>query len=59
MWGLGLPPETSETEVAERLLTNGVIARSLPGTITFCPPLVITDEELETVVSAVGASLRA
>lgn len=53
MWALGTTPDRPETEIVPALLERGVIARSLPGTVTFCPPLVITDEELEKVVGAV------
>jgi adenosylmethionine-8-amino-7-oxononanoate aminotransferase len=53
MWALGLAAGTSEADVVAGLLDNGVIARSLPGTVTFCPPLVITDDELERVVDVV------
>ena len=53
MWALGTTPERPETMIVPALLERGVIARSLPGAVTFCPPLVITDEELDRVVAAV------
>lgn len=58
MWAIGTTPERPESAIVPALLDRGVIARSLPETVTFCPPLVITDEELERVVDAVGEAAR-
>jgi len=57
MWAVAMPEGVSEADVFGRLLDRGVIARSLPGTLTFCPPLVITEEQIDTVLSALVASL--
>ena len=53
MWAIGTTSDRPETDIVPRLLEHGVIARSLPGTVTFCPPLVITDEELDRVIGSV------
>jgi putrescine aminotransferase len=57
MWAVGMPPGVAETDVFQRMLGHGVIARPVPGAITFCPPLVITDEQLHTVVDVLERSL--
>jgi adenosylmethionine-8-amino-7-oxononanoate aminotransferase len=59
MWAIALPAGMSEADVFAGLLERGVIARSLPGTITFCPPLVITETQIDTVLDALSDVLRA
>ena len=53
MWAIGVPTGTHEADLAAALLERGVISRAVPNSLTFCPPLVITDDQLDTVVSAV------
>jgi putrescine aminotransferase len=59
MWaakfGVGAP---NAVEVRDRMLDRGVIARHL-GTdlMCFCPPLVITDDEIDTAVAAFRDSI--
>jgi adenosylmethionine-8-amino-7-oxononanoate aminotransferase len=57
MWAIELGPDRTEAEVVGAILDRGVITRALPGTVTFCPPLVITDDELDAVVGVVGEVL--
>ncbi len=57
MWAIELASMRTEAEVVAAILDRGVITRALPGTVTFCPPLVISDEELDTVVDVVGEVL--
>ncbi|MEZ5175097.1 MAG: aminotransferase class III-fold pyridoxal phosphate-dependent enzyme [Acidimicrobiia bacterium] len=57
MWAAGLPTGVDETEVFRRMLDAGVIARSLPSTITFCPPLVITEGQIDQVVDALTSAI--
>ncbi|GMR03146.1 MAG: aspartate aminotransferase family protein [Acidimicrobiia bacterium] len=57
MWAISMTPECNEADVAARMLEAGVIVRPLPQTITFCPPLVISDEQLEQVVSVAREAL--
>lgn len=54
MWAIALPQGVAESDVFAGLLRRGVIARSLPGIITFCPPLVITDDQIDTVLDALA-----
>jgi adenosylmethionine-8-amino-7-oxononanoate aminotransferase len=50
----------SAVEVRDELLARGVIARPLgDGAIAFCPPLCIDDADVEHVLDATAASIRA
>jgi putrescine aminotransferase len=53
MWAIGVPSGSNEVDLAAALLERGVISRAVPNSLTFCPPLVITDEQLDVVVAAV------
>ncbi|MGI9584828.1 MAG: aspartate aminotransferase family protein [Acidimicrobiia bacterium] len=57
MWAVGMRPGVSEADVFREMLSRGVITRAVPGAITLCPPLVITDEQLNTVVDVLEQSL--
>jgi adenosylmethionine-8-amino-7-oxononanoate aminotransferase len=41
------------------MIKRGVIARAIPGVIAFCPPLVITDDELNTVLDVFASVVQA
>ncbi|MEM8619095.1 MAG: aminotransferase class III-fold pyridoxal phosphate-dependent enzyme [Actinomycetota bacterium] len=46
--------------VRDALLDRGVIARAIgDNTVTFCPPLVIADEQIDRVIDAMAAALAA
>lgn len=57
MWAIGVPSGSHEADLAAALLDRGVISRPVPDSLTFCPPLVISDDQLDTVVSAVDEVL--
>jgi putrescine aminotransferase len=58
VWALGFAPGTDAVAVRERLLDHGVIARPIgPGTMAFCPPFVIEDDDVDRIVDGVRASL--
>lgn len=50
IWAGKLPEGIDATAVRDKMISRGVIARAIPGVIAFCPPLVITDEEVATVL---------
>lgn len=59
IWALGLGPGTDAVELRDAMLERGVIARPIgASTMAFCPPLVITDAELDHCIDATGAALR-
>ncbi len=58
IWALGLGRGVDATAVRDALMDKGVIARPLgPSTLAFCPPLVITDEQMHTCVEAAGEAV--
>jgi putrescine---pyruvate transaminase len=56
--GLKLLPSQDAFAVRDALMRDGVITRAVNAeTLTWCPPLVITDEQIDRVVDAVAAAL--
>jgi adenosylmethionine-8-amino-7-oxononanoate aminotransferase len=59
VWGAALPDDRDPIAVRDAMLDRGVITRAIgTDTLTFCPPLVATDEQLDHVIDALAASLR-
>jgi putrescine---pyruvate transaminase len=57
VWAVGLD-DVDAVAVRDAMLPLGVIARPIGnGTISFCPPLVIEDEDLDRVVEALESAL--
>lgn len=51
IWALGLGPSLPAPVLRDALLEFGVIARPIgAGTLAYCPPLVITDEQMERCI---------
>ena len=59
IWAGKLPDGMDATEVRDTMIKRGVIARAIPGVIAFCPPLVITDDELNTVLDVFASVVQA
>ena len=58
MWGVGVPTHLQPAAVRDRMIELGVIVRPIaPDTLVMCPPLVVTDAELDQVVSALRTAL--
>jgi adenosylmethionine-8-amino-7-oxononanoate aminotransferase len=58
MWGVAVPPDLQPAAVRDRMVALGVIVRPIaPDTLVMCPPLVVTDAELDQVVSALRTAL--
>lgn len=58
IWALGFGPGIDAVAVRDALVNRGVIARPLGGsTLAFCPPLVITEEQMDTCVARAGAAV--
>ena len=55
VWALTLRDDQNAPDQRNKLLEQGVIARPLGDALVFCPPLVITDDQLDRVVDAVAA----
>ncbi len=57
MWAAGLHPHQDATALRDEMLRLGVITRAInTDTLTFCPPLVITDEQLDRIVDALATA---
>ena len=54
----GNTPGTLGNLMNKTLLENGVITRNMMDTCAFCPPLIITRSEIDTLVSAIDKSLN-
>lgn len=58
VWAVTLPDGVAAPDVREAMLADGVIARPIgASTIAWCPPLVITDEQIDRCVDALGAAV--
>jgi adenosylmethionine-8-amino-7-oxononanoate aminotransferase len=40
------------------MIKSGIIARSIPGVIAFCPPLVITDQQIDRVLDVFASTVQ-
>ncbi len=53
VWGVSVPDGTNVGETRDELLGKGVILRPIPPNhLTFCPPLVISDDQIDTILSS-------
>jgi adenosylmethionine-8-amino-7-oxononanoate aminotransferase len=52
VWAAALRPDQDAMAIRDRMLELGAITRAINDANTFCPPLVITDEELDTLLDA-------
>ncbi len=58
VWALALNEGADANAVRNALLARGVICRAIPpSTLTFCPPLVTTDDQIDRIVDALNAVL--
>ncbi|MGI9053236.1 MAG: aspartate aminotransferase family protein [Ilumatobacteraceae bacterium] len=55
VWAVALHEGRAATEVRDRMLERGVITRAIGAdTLTFCPPLVTTDEQVDRIIDVVA-----
>ncbi len=60
VWALGLSEDVPAPALRDTMLEYGVIARPIGATaIAYCPPLVVTDEQLEQCVEGTREALSA
>jgi adenosylmethionine-8-amino-7-oxononanoate aminotransferase len=58
MWAAGLGDRPA-MPVRDRMLDDHhVVVRALPDSLIFCPPLVITDEQIDRLIDATASALR-
>jgi putrescine---pyruvate transaminase len=58
IWAGKLPEGLDATVIRDRMIRSGVIARAIPGVIAFCPPLVITDQQINQVLDVFAATVQ-
>jgi adenosylmethionine-8-amino-7-oxononanoate aminotransferase len=60
IWGVSMPDGVDAADVRTRMVAEGVIPRPIMGhTIAFCPPLIISDDDLATCVDVLAAAVAA
>jgi adenosylmethionine-8-amino-7-oxononanoate aminotransferase len=60
IWALGLTPGLEAPVLRDTLLEYGVIARPIGTTaLAFCPPLVITEEQMDRCVDGTRQAIAA
>jgi putrescine---pyruvate transaminase len=58
IFGVGLHPDRDAMAVRDRMLELGVVTRAIgTDTVTFCPPFVTTDEQVDRIVDALATAL--
>jgi adenosylmethionine-8-amino-7-oxononanoate aminotransferase len=58
VWGVSIPDSLDVLATRDALMTQGVSVRPIPPNhLTMCPPLVITDEQIDTVLAALRSVL--
>ncbi len=57
MWAVETAEPDGEIEVSMRMRAQGVLARAAYGSLIFCPPRVITDDEIDSVLSVLERTL--
>lgn len=59
MWAAGLRSDQNSVALRDAMLARGVITRAINAdTLTFCPPLVITDPQIDRIVDTLAAVAR-
>jgi diaminobutyrate-2-oxoglutarate transaminase len=53
-----VPDGTDAAAVRNEMLESGVIVRPIGNHLAMCPPLVITDEQVDRIIEAMGSALR-
>ncbi len=57
VWAVGLHEHHEAPAVRNTMLGRGVIVRPLGNSLAMCPPLVITDEEIDRIVDVMAETL--
>ena len=59
VWAITLPEGVNVVAARDALLKEGVIIRPIPPHMSMCPPLVITDEQIDKLLSSIRVVLTA
>jgi len=59
IWAAGLKPDQNCVTIRDNMIKRGVIARSINAdTNAFCPPFVITDQQIDTLLDVFAAAAQ-
>ena len=59
VWAVSVPEGVDAAATRDALLERGVIVRPIPPNhLAMCPPLVITDDQVDYMIEAIGGVLR-
>jgi adenosylmethionine-8-amino-7-oxononanoate aminotransferase len=59
IFGAAMRPDQNAMAVRDQMLELGVVTRAIgTETVTFCPPFVTTDEQVDRIVDALASALR-
>ena len=59
IWAAGLKPDQNCLTIRDSMIKRGVIARSINAdTNAFCPPFVITDQQIDTLLDVFAAAAQ-
>lgn len=58
VWAVTVDEGVSAPAVRDRLLDRGVIVRPIGDHLAICPPLVITDEQVDRIIDGLATELR-
>jgi putrescine---pyruvate transaminase len=57
VWAAGLRADQDAVAIRDAMLADGVVTRAIgTDTCTFCPPLVITDEQVDRIVDSLATA---
>ncbi len=58
VFGAGLRPDQNAMHIRDHMIDEGVITRAIgTDTITFCPPFVTTDSQIDTIIDVFAAAV--
>jgi 4-aminobutyrate aminotransferase-like enzyme len=60
MWAAGLRADQDAVAIRDRMLADGVVCRAInTDSLTFCPPLVITDAQIDRILDTLNTAAAA
>ena len=58
IWAGKLPDGLDAVAIRDTMISHGIIARAIPGVIAFCPPLVITDAQIDRMLDVFAETVQ-
>ncbi|NDD86909.1 MAG: aspartate aminotransferase family protein, partial [Actinobacteria bacterium] len=56
VWAAGLKPDQNSVTIRDAMIPRGVVCRAInTDTNAFCPPLVTTDKQIDTILDVFAA----